>query len=194
MPRIDHKQFYMQTIKKFGTSAKGVAWSDEFRQKRRFAAILAAIPNLSDASIVDGGCGFGDLWLYMRQKGTVPKSYIGIDMLDFMVEEARERTKKRIFKRNILKDPLPEADWYVVSGALNLLTRFETLLAVKRMMDVSKSGVVFNLLKGEDRSETFNYWMPQEIRKSCANFGRVEIYEGYIDGDFTVKIVHRGSF
>ncbi len=194
MPRIDHKKFYFKTVKKFGRTAKGVAWSDEFRQKRRFAAILALIPNLSDASIVDAGCGFGDFWLYMKQKGTVPKSYIGLDMLDFMVEEARERTSQKVLKRNIVKDPLPEADWYVVSGALNLLTRFETLFAVKRMMDVSKSGVVFNLLKGEDRSETFNYWMPQEIRKSCANFGRVEIYEGYLKGDFTVKITCSGAF
>ena len=188
MARIDQIKFYTNAVKKYGTDPRGVAWSDSLRQKRRFAALLKQIPHMHDFSVVDAGCGFGDLWLFMQETGTIPKKYIGIDLLKEMVERAEERTGQTILRRDILTDPLPEADWYLASGSFNLLTRFETLLAIKRCFDASRKGIVFNLLKGRDRSDTYNYWLPGEIVKACKPLGRVTIYEGYLDGDFTVKI------
>ncbi|WP_456452492.1 class I SAM-dependent methyltransferase [Hydrogenimonas sp.] len=189
MPRVDQKKFYNATLKKHGESAAGVAWSDEYRQRRRFAALLAQVPGLAASTVVDAGCGLGDLWLYMRAKNLLPTRYIGLDAHEAMVEKARERTGQAILRRDLLKDPLPEADWYLASGTFNLLTRFETILAVKRCLDASSRGIVFNLLKGRDQSDTYNYWLPLEIKKAYRNFGEVTIYEGYLEGDFTVKIV-----
>jgi len=105
-----------------------------------------------------------------------------------MVDIARDRTGEKILQRDILKDPLPDADWYIASGSFNLLTRFETILAIKRCLDASYRGIVFNLLQGADKSDTYNHWLPKEISKACRHFGQIEIYEGYLDGDFTVKI------
>lgn len=188
MPRIDQTLFYTNTLKKHGSSARGVAWSDERRQKRRFAALLKQVPDLSKVSVVDAGCGLGDLWLYMKERNRLPKRYTGIDLVDAMVEEARKRTGQAILRRDLLKDPLPEANWYLASGSFNLLTRFETILAVKRCLDAANRGIVFNLLRGKDRGGTYNYWLPREIEKACASFGKIAMYEGYLDGDFTVKI------
>ena len=188
MPRIDQTLFYTNALKKHGLNAMGVAWSDERRQKKRFAALLRQVTDLSRATIVDAGCGLGDLWLYMKEKNRLPRRYTGIDLVGAMVEEAKKRTGQTILRRDLLKDPLPEADWYLASGSFNLLTRFETLLAVKRCLDAANRGVVFNLLKGKDRSDTYNYWLPREIEKACHPFGKVTTYEGYLDGDFTVKI------
>ena len=188
MPRIDQRKFYDATLKKHGESAAGVAWSDEYRQRRRFGALLAQVPDLAASTVVDAGCGLGDLWLYMRSKNLTPRRYIGLDMHEAMVEKARERTGRAVLRRDLLKGPLPEADWYLASGTFNLLTRFETILAVKRCLDASSRGIVFNLLKGRDRSDTYNYWLPQEIKKACRNFGKVTICEGYLEGDFTVRV------
>ncbi|WP_457598644.1 class I SAM-dependent methyltransferase [Hydrogenimonas sp.] len=189
MARVDQSLFYANALKRYGLSARGVAWSDETRQHRRFGALLKAVGGtLADVGIVDAGCGVGDLWLYMQKRGRLPARYIGIDLLTEMVAHAKERTGQRIERRDILKDPLPEADWYLASGSFNLLTRFETILAIRRCIDASTRGVVFNLLKGRERSGTYNYWLPREIRSACRIFGRVTIYEGYLEGDFTVKI------
>jgi SAM-dependent methyltransferase len=189
MPRIDQTTFYANAVKKHGTTARGVAWSDEIRQKRRFGALLRAAGDLSRFSIVDAGCGFGDLWCYMQEKKRLPKRYIGIDTLEVMVKEARKRTGQTILRRDLLKGPLPEADWYLASGSFNLLTRFETILAIRRCCDAANIGIVFNLLKGRDKSDTYNYWLPEEIEKIGRNFGKTTIFEGYLDGDFTVKIL-----
>ena len=188
MARIDQKKFYRGAVKKYGISAQGVAWSDERRQKRRFGALLRAAGDWGNCKIVDAGCGFGDLWIFMQENGQVPKKYIGIDLLEEMVKTAKARTGQTVLQRDLLSDPLPEADWYLLSGSLNLLTRFETLLAIKRCFDASRKGIVFNLLKGRDKSDTYNYWLPKEIVQACKPLGKVTIYEGYLDGDFTVKI------
>jgi len=189
MARVDQNRFYTNSVKKHGITARGVAWSDERRQKRRFGALLHAVDDLSCSSVADAGCGFGDLWLYMQEKKRLPKRYIGFDALEVMVQEARARTGQTILRRDLLKGPLPEADWYLASGSLNLLTRFETVLAIRRCCDAANIGVVFNLLKGRDRSDTYNYWLPEEMIEVGRNFGKTTIYEGYLDGDFTVKIV-----
>ncbi|BBG64835.1 hypothetical protein NNO_0133 [Hydrogenimonas sp.] len=76
----------------------------------------------------------------------------------------------------------------MASGSLDLLTRFETILAVKRCLDSSNRGVVFNLLEGCDRGGSFNRWYPSQIKRACESFGGVEIFSGYLDGDFTVRI------
>ncbi|WP_457596911.1 class I SAM-dependent methyltransferase [Hydrogenimonas sp.] len=188
MPRIDQKRFYTRSIQKHGTTARGVAWSNAQRQRKRFGALVKMVPNISQATVVDAGCGFGDLWLYMLEKNRLPKHYIGIDALDVMVHEARKRTGQKILRRDILEDPLPDADWYLVSGSFNLLTRFETLLAIRRCLDAANRGIVFNLLLGKEREGAFNHWLPREIEKACRAFGKVTIYEGYLEGDFTVKI------
>jgi SAM-dependent methyltransferase len=188
MPRIDQSIFYRNAFQRHGVSAKGVAWSDENRQKRRFGALLRATGNLGNTTVVDAGCGFGDLYLYMRDQKRLPARYIGLDLIAQNVAVAKARTKQTVLRRDILKDPLPEAHWYLLSGTLNLLTRFETILALKRCCDASSMGVVFNLLEGKDKSQTYNYWLPQEIKKACESFGSVGIYKGYLDGDFTVKI------
>ena len=188
MPRVDQYIFYRNALKKHGPGAEGVAWADTARQHRRFEVLLKAVDDLPAATIVDAGCGVGDLWLYMRRTRRFPKRYIGLDSHPDMVALAKARTDQTILRRDLLGDPLPRADWYLASGTLNLLTRFETLLAIKRCFDAARKGIVFNLLKGDDRSDTYNYWQPREMIATCRSLGSVTLYEGYLEGDFTLKI------
>jgi SAM-dependent methyltransferase len=188
MPRIDQFRFYANALKKHGVSARGVAWADRQRQQRRFAALVRATGSLREYSVTDAGCGTGALWFFLQEQAQTPKKYTGLDTHPDMVRAARESTGQTILRRDILTDTLPESDWYLLSGTLNLLTRFETLLAIKRCADAARVGMVFNLLKGRDTSPTYNYWLPKEIKKACAALGRVRIDEGYLEGDMTVRI------
>ena len=188
MPRIDQFRFYANALKTHGPTARGVAWRDTRRQRLRFKALLDAVEDLTLSHIVDAGCGVGDLWRYMQETGRLPARYTGLDSHPEMVRLAREHTKESILRRDLLSDPLIEADWYLLSGTLNLLTRFETLLVLKRCADAAREGVVFNLLKGREREGTYNYWMPKEILKICRPLGKVTLFEGYLEDDFTVCV------
>ena len=189
MARIDQKRFYRDNYDTYGVSAEGVAWDSPQTQKRRFSAIASCLGDVTQDTLVDAGCGFGDLYLYLKEKNNLPKTYIGMDLCEPMVKEAQVRTGCKIMQRDILRQTLPVADWYVASGSMNLLTRLETRLFIQRCFAKSRKGFIFNLLEGREREGKFSYWLPHEISKLCRSLGaNVEIKEGYMEGDFTVKL------
>ncbi|MEA1956182.1 MAG: class I SAM-dependent methyltransferase [Campylobacterota bacterium] len=189
MPRIDNEQFYKSAIEKHGVSAKGVQWISEKTQQVRFNVILNILPNdVSDLVIVDAGCGFGDFYFWMKKKKKLPSKYIGIDLLSDMVNIASKRTKQKIIKANICKDKLIDADYYICSGAMNVLERFETHLFIQNCYNSSKYGFIFNILHGDKNSETYNYMTTSQIQRIAKNLKitNVKIFSGYLDKDITV--------
>lgn len=189
MARINQKEFYQNHYDRYGVSAEGVAWDSSRTQRRRFAALASALGDVGQDTLMDAGCGFGDFYLYLREKDTLPKSYTGIDLCAPMVVEAKRRTGCTILQRDVLRQALPVADWYVASGSMNLLSRLETRLFIQRCFEKSRKGFVFNLLEGREREGEFSYWHPHEIREMCRVFTeKIEIKEGYLEGDFTVRL------
>jgi len=189
MARVDQESFYQNNIETHGLTAQGVAWDSPRTQRRRFAVLASCLGDLRGESIVDAGCGFGDFYLYLKERGNPPQRYIGIDLLEEMVEEARKRTGCRILKRDILRQSLPRADWYVASGSMNLLGRTETAIFIRRCFEHANKGFVFNLLEGREREGAFSYWQPREVRELLRPLeARVEIVDGYLEGDFTVVL------
>ena len=189
MARVNQKEFYQNNYDIHGISAQGVAWDSAQTQKRRFSAISSCLGDVSQDTLVDAGCGFGDFYLYLKEKENLPKSYIGLDLCAPMVEEAKVRTGCKIIQKDILNQSIPMADWYVASGSMNLLTKIETCIFIQRCLEKSRKGFVFNLLEGKEREGTYSYWKPHDIRKLCQSFcKKVEIKEGYMEDDFTVML------
>ena len=189
MPRINNEKFYTSAIQKYGTTAKGVNWHSKQTQYIRFDVILNMLPNdLSSFSIVDAGCGFGDLYTYMSKKKKTPKEYIGIDSLLDMYSIASEKTGCEIIIADICKDELPKADYYVCSGAMNVLESFETHLFIRNCFTSCKNGFIFNILHGEKESETYNYLTTKQIHNIAADLGvdSVLVTDGYLEDDITV--------
>ncbi|MDD3463378.1 MAG: class I SAM-dependent methyltransferase [Sulfurospirillaceae bacterium] len=195
MPRINNTAFYENAIKRYGLSAKGLNWNSQASQQVRFEVLYKLLyEEIPTCSVVDAGCGFGDFYLFLKDRGCSPQSYVGYDILDKMVQVARKKTKQPCFQKNILKDPLQSADYYVASGSMNILNRFETFLFIRRCYEASKKGFVFNLLKGKDEGEDFNPFLPYEIEEAVADFGcDVLIEEGYMEGDFTVFLKRKSD-
>ncbi len=187
MARTDQKRFYRETYDRYGVSAQGVAWDSVQTQKKRFAVIRSCLGDIQRDTLVDAGCGFGDFYLYLQEKNSLPQTYIGLDLSVPMVEEARVRTACKIMQKDILRHNIPMADWYVASGSMNLLTRVETSVFIRRCFEKSRKGFVFNLLQGRESDEVYSCWQPHEMIALCQPLGgKVEIKEGYMEGDFTV--------
>ena len=189
MPRIDSKKFYTSAIEMHGTSSKGVNWASKENQLLRFDAILELLPKeLSSYSVSDAGCGFGDFYTYMHKKKRSPKKYIGIDSLLDMYSIASENTGCEIINADICKDNLPSADYYICSGALNVLTKFETHQFIQNCYNASKHGFIFNALHGDRESETYNYLTTHEIEEIAKdlNVHEISFRDGYLKDDITV--------
>lgn len=189
MPKIDNEKFYSSAIEKFGTTAKGVNWHSSESQRLRFKIILTMLPDdMSSHTIVDAGCGFGDFYTYLKKKKRAPMSYIGIDLLPDMYSIASSKTGCEIIIADICRDALPSTDYYVCSGAMNVLESFETHLFMRNCFASSKIGFIFNVLHGDKESETYNYMTTEQIMQIAADLGvkSVIIRDDYMDGDITV--------
>jgi SAM-dependent methyltransferase len=172
MPRVDNDDFYRNALARYGENAEGVHWHSTAAQQLRFAVLRELLPaDLSELTLADVGCGLGDLHGFLAARGELPHRYIGIDPVEPMVRIARERTRCRILRADALTDPLPRADWYVCSGAMNLLTVDETHRFIERCLAASRAGLVFNLLKGRDHSGTFNFTEPATVQALAARLG-----------------------
>jgi len=192
MPRIDSKKFYKSALELHGITARGVNWLCKESQEIRFDILREMLPNnLDDVTIVDAGCGFGDFYLYMLQNQRKPNKYIGVDLLEDMCEIASTQTGCEIIPADICKDELPTAEYYVCSGAMNILNAFETHLFIRNCYLASEHGFIFNVLHGNKKSETYNYLTSAQIQAIAKelNVYHVEMKTGYLNNDITVAFL-----
>ena len=190
MARVDQKAFYEKNYTTYGISAQGVAWENAQTQRKRFSSIVSYLGDIKQDSLIDAGCGFGDFYLYLKEKDKIPKSYIGLDLCASMVAEAKVRTGCKILEKDILQQSIPTADWYVASGSMNLLTKIETRIFIQRCFEKSKKGFVFNVLEGREQEGNYSYWNTHDMLTLCHTFtNKVKIKEGYMEGDMTVLLL-----
>jgi trans-aconitate methyltransferase len=184
MNRIDNYRFYASGIIDHGLTAQGLRWHSQYSQEIRFHQLLTLLP-AEPSSIVDAGCGFGDLYHYLQARRD-NLTYVGIDSMDVMVQEAQSRTSQKILHMDILSDPLPEADFYLCSGALNILTHQGAFKFIERCFHASKRGIIFNFLEGEKTSAVYNYLRESDVNAFGRRLGgRVVFRRHYYESDCT---------
>lgn len=189
MPKIDSQKFYTSAIEMHGVSARGVNWVSKENQELRFKEILSLLPkDMSHFELADAGCGFGDFYHYLIKHKRHPKRYLGIDSVMDMYSIASNETAQEILYSDICKEAPPVLDYYICSGALNVLTKFETQLFIQNCYNSSKVAFIFNALEGDTESDTYNYINQDEIRSVAKRLKvkEVRFCQGYMENDITV--------
>lgn len=104
--------------------AQRAGWRGSWDQELRFEGLLGVIASrVQPFSLLDVGCGQGDLYAYLRRRGYEAGSYTGIDVLPEMVAAARARHPGgRFLLADLLSPETPAGpfDYVVCSGALNV--------------------------------------------------------------------------
>jgi len=169
-------------------------WADAESQRLRFAVLADNVP-LDGRSLLDVGCGTGDLWDFLARRA-LSVDYTGVDIVDAVVEEARRRHPGvRFVCADVFSaDPFDGAHFDVAfcSGTFNLdLGNNREFLpaALKRLFEVSTRYVVFNLLhhRARRRYEHCVYHDPEEATALVRPFGcDTRVVDDYLPNDFTV--------
>jgi len=189
MPKIDNKKFYLSAIKKYAHSPRGVNWNNQESQSIRFNIINEMLPKeLHTYTIADAGCGFGDFYTYLKTNQRTPKEYLGIDSLKEMLTITNKQTAQKTLLANICTDEIPVADYYICSGALNTLTKFETYQFINNCYKSSNIAFIFNVLYGTKESATYNYLTDADIKKIAQelNVSKIHSKKGYLANDITI--------
>lgn len=129
--------------------ARKVAWRTRFDQELRFENLLEAVDEADTGlSILDVGCGLGDLYSWLRATGR-EGDYLGVDIVPEMIEAARARHPAARFEvcDVLVKPPEQTFDLVVCSGGLTVRTpeheRF-VLAMIDRMLALSHGAVAIN--------------------------------------------------
>lgn len=154
--RINREHFKRKVLEKgFRTE---VLWTGGDRSQRdRFEAILRVVPNLTGKEVLDIGCGFGDLYAFLKELG-LGVHYIGIDICEEMVEEGKQRHPDATFELTgvlEMESNEPVCDVSVASG----LFTFDTpswedyvVATLRRMLELSREAVVANFLSSHSKA------------------------------------------
>ena len=181
------KDFFNKLVEKYGYSPKSLAYSGEKSQKIKFN-IVTEVGIEDNCSVLDVGCGFGDYFNYLKQRGIKNVKYCGIDISNKIVDFAKEKNSLvNIIQGNVLDLSDDEKYDYVISLGFNCVktgTNWETLTQVlDKMWKLSKKGIAYNAVS------TFSETSPRKIY-----FVSPAKVIDYIMTNLTYKVVFRHDY
>ncbi|MDO8510055.1 MAG: class I SAM-dependent methyltransferase [bacterium] len=185
--------FYERALAQFGPhDPQTLHWGSKLNQVKRFE-VLAAVGDLRGKSILDAGCGTGDLYQFLSD-AKVPVNYTGIDIVPDFIRIARERFPNVRF---LLKDTFEENsgyDYVVASGTMSFKVhdndRFYFEM-IRYLYGLAKTAFAFNMLDRATHvdNETFAAYDPRQVADFCGTFcDHVQVVTDYLPDDFTVYL------
>ena len=165
-------KIYNNRLKKGLTDSEVVGWGSKESQYLRFK-ILSEIDDVKGSSILDVGCGLGELYYFFKKNEIKIGSYNGIDISKDCIIEAQERlgmeNNTSFDFKNIDKINGEDIyDYIFLSGSLNLKMEDNLSFAkkvIKRMYSLCKKGVACNFLSSyvDYSLEKDYHYSPEEI-------------------------------
>jgi ubiquinone/menaquinone biosynthesis C-methylase UbiE len=144
------------TYARYAASGYGTRWSpvpgvfDPMGDERE-AILVEAIGDVSSGMIVDLGCGGGHLALTLERRIGRPARYVGVDLLDDRIADARQR--------------VPWGEFHVASG--------DRLPLADESVDVLVAATVFSSIP----DAWFRGEIAREIGRVLRPHGRVVVYD-----------------
>ena len=194
---------FTERYDEFGYTPKALD-HDKGKQNLRFDVLTSSF-DLEGKSILDIGCGFGDLNKFLKTK-TDNYSYLGIDITEAFINEANNRyaNEKIHFKYgDFLSENIEEKfDIAVVAGLFNYALENEDNYAfvenfIKKALSVCKIGIAFDFIsdKVDYRYDHAFYYSPEKILSIGYKYTRNLILRNdYMPFEFTLILFKDDSF
>jgi SAM-dependent methyltransferase len=169
-----------------------LGWKSSHEQTVRFEA-LAQIADLNGKTVLDAGCGYADLYLYLKKRFPALAHYCGAEQIQEFVDEAIRRyghlPDTSFISRSFLYGHLPQTDYVFACGSLNYGSTKPGFIfdAISRLFKTCTLGLAFNLLKSMPADGTLVAYDPEDILAYCGTLSdRVIFKDGYAPEDFTI--------
>lgn len=182
-------EYFEQLYKQHGMDEKSLGWS-KHKQPLRFEQVCRSFGNAQ--SILDVGCGFGDLYSYL-QVHYADFEYYGIDILDkfIVIAQQMHNTGNAKFACSDMKD-LPwdrQWDWVVECGLFGLKQYDENGMyeyisqCMRSALGLSKKGIAFNFLSDKVDYKTSNqdfHASPEKVLNIAYGYSRRVILDNSV--------------
>ncbi len=195
------RRYYEGTLRAHGVTARGVDWNSAESQIVRFRQFARLLEDDPEATVVDYGCGYGALAVYLRTQGHRGR-YTGFDVSGDMVAAAvgvaGGLPDCRFTSDRAEVEP---ADYTIASGIFNVRVdaadeawRDYLLRTVEDIRSVSGRGFGFNALTSysdpDKRRADLYYADPLELFDHCRRTysRRVSLLHDYELYEFTILV------
>jgi len=117
--RSIYRARYLERLAEFGHDPRSLGWS-KGKQEERFKALTSRVDLTRARTVLDVGCGFGDMYPYLRQRGFRGR-YLGVDFIDELLAVGRSAYPDAELRHADIDDFDPDErfDLVVASGIFN---------------------------------------------------------------------------
>jgi SAM-dependent methyltransferase len=190
---------YNKRLEQYGYDPRTLGWT-KGKQDIRFNALIQ-IAEIRDTSILDVGCGFGDLYGFLKRK-KISCDYTGIDINKNLITIGKEKyPEAHLICAEFENDPFnQEYDWIVSSGMFNHRIKNNMQFiknSVKKMFKMSKKGVAIDFISSyvNFKYEEVYYSNPEAIFRFCKSLSRrVSLKHDYLPFEFCVYIYRHDQY
>ena len=188
--------YHRHRIREYASgTVEALGYRGDQSQCKRFE-VLSTVANLNGCSILDVGCGHGDLKDYLDGKFH-GFSYIGIDQMAEFIAQARslygQRPSCYFSQADFTTADLPQVDYVFASGVLAYRCTEKNFYfaMIEKMYQAANKALVFNMLDAErfPQHELLIGHDPERVMAFCNTLSKnVQLIRGYLEDDFTVMI------
>lgn len=202
--RVGTVEKYRKGYEQHGYSPKALGW-DKGRQDIRFKVLLSFF-ECRGKSILDIGCGFGDLNRVLHRKIGDSYKYLGIDLVGELIDEGRcqyPQENIRFLNSDFLEYPFTETfDIVVASGIFNHKfasgnNDFFVERVLKKAWNLCTEGFAFDFLsdKVDYRHEHTYHNNPEHILRLAYGLSRnVVLRNDYMPFEFCLHVGKDDTF
>lgn len=196
--KVVASKLYNDRFEQFGRDVRTVGWGNRADQLLRFEVLFRGI-DPRGKTILDVGCGLGDLVPYLQERTDGDFRYIGIDVAERLIQEAKithGNESCTFICCDVFDAELPKVDIAVLSGALSL--RVEGIddyaqRTLRRMYDLTSEVACLNFLTTyvDYELEKNQHYQPEtvfgwaRVVTKCVN-----LLHDYPLYEFTLQLVH----
>lgn len=203
-----------QTVKRFkdcfqqyGVDAKSLGWT-RGKELLRFFALTHQLNFSAHRSILDIGCGFGDLNHFLALMGIEDYAYLGVDIVDDFILQAKQKYENeriRFLVGDVLRDELYQDRFdYVFANGLFNHRSLETVGGydyIARMMqkalDSCNIAFAFSFIsdKVDFRSDALFYTKPEKVLEMAYSLSRnVVLSNAFLPFEYFVTVFRDDTF
>lgn len=187
---------YSERYKKHGYSPATLGWGENGRQHLRFCH-LYQVGQMQGKSVLDVGCGFGDLYGYLVSRGW-EGHYTGIDMVPELIAEGKSRyADAELINADFESFNFQrQFDYVLASGIFNLRLSSEDnwsyiTRVLSRMFELAKVAVAVDFMTtwvDFQRPEAFHTDPAELLNKIRPLTNRFVIRQDYMPYEYCVYL------
>ncbi|MES2328700.1 MAG: class I SAM-dependent methyltransferase [Bacteroidota bacterium] len=189
-------RFHKAQIELYGNDSVGaLGWEDEEGQQSRFR-VLANIGDLNHHSVLDAGCGHGDLRPFL---GNIYPHlrYFGVEQMPELLDTAAKKyamlPETIFFQGDFAHSELPVTDYMLACGSLNYRNSdpLFVLKMIEKLFNNCRIGLGFNLLSQAEPDGLIVSYKPDFITEYCRQLTPNLVFtDGYRANDYTLFLYH----